>query len=72
MVATRITATVEACGDRVLLALTSDPSYQVDASKLMAVLSLGAAAGESLTITCDGTRAETTMNTIAALISSPH
>ncbi|MHA7288009.1 HPr family phosphocarrier protein [Arthrobacter sp. MDT3-44] len=71
IIATRLAAAVEASGATVLLALTSDPSYQVDASRLMAVLSLGAAAGESLTVSCDGPHAETTLDTIAAVISSP-
>jgi phosphocarrier protein HPr len=71
LVAARLAAAVEASGATVLLALTSDPSYQVDASQFMAVLSLGAAAGESLTMTCDGPHAATTLDTIAAVISSP-
>lgn len=71
MAATRLAAAVEGRGDKVSLALASDRSYQVDVSKLMALLSLGAAAGKSLTITCDGLYEETTMNTITAIIRLP-
>ncbi|MFJ6001009.1 HPr family phosphocarrier protein [Arthrobacter sp. NPDC092385] len=69
IVATRIAAIAEDCGAKVLLALTGDPLYQVDASKLMAVLSLGVAAGESLTVTCDGAGADRTLNAIVAVLS---
>lgn len=68
VVATRIAAIAEASGAKVLLALTADPLYQVDASRLMAVLSLGVAVGESLTVTCDGARAEQTVGAIAAVL----
>lgn len=67
-VASCIAAIAEDSGEKVLLALTADPLYQIDASKLMAVLSLGVAAGESLTITCNGAQAERTVNAVTALL----
>lgn len=67
-IASCIAAVAKNSSEKVLLALTTDPLYQIDASELMAVLSLGVAVGESLTITCNGARAEGTVNAVTALL----
>lgn len=69
--ATHLSALVERSGAPVSICIASAPEYRVDASQLMSLLSLGAGAGETLTITSDGRHAERTLAAMAALLSDP-